>query len=102
MWLCYSSCICESLRYLLFPFEHSFVYIPNLPFDKIDILDSPVPYLIGINTSQISAEELINPYRIICEVGTSTLYGNTSKLKLPLKEEMKIKSKLILLRSKCL
>ena len=93
-------CICESLRYLLFPFEHSFVYIPNLPFDKIDILDSPVPYLIGINTSQISAGELINPYRIICEVGTSTLYGNTSKLKLPLKEEMKIKSKLILLRSK--
>ena len=93
-------CICESLRYLLFPFEHSFVYIPNLPFDKIDILDSPVPYLIGINTSQISAEELINPYRIICEVGTSTLYGNTSKLKLPLKEELKIKSKLILLRSK--
>ena len=93
-------CICESLRYLLFPFEHSFVYIPNLPFDKKDILDSPVPYLIGINTSEISAEELINPYRIVCEVGTSTLYGNTSKLKLPLKEEMKIKSKLILLRSK--
>ena len=93
-------CICESLRYLLFPFEHSFVYIPNLPFDKKDILDSPVPYLIGINTSEISAEELINPYRIVCEVGTSTLYGNTSKLKLPLKEEMRIKSKLILLRSK--
>ena len=93
-------CICESLRYLLFPFEHSFVYIPNLPFDKNDILDSPVPYLIGINTSEISAEELINPYRIVCEVGTSTLYGNTSKLKLPLKEEMKIKSRLLLLRSK--
>ena len=93
-------CICESLRYLLFPFEHSFVYIPNLPYDKNDILDSPVPYLIGINTSEISAEELINPYRIVCEVGTSTLYGNTSKLKLPFKEEMKIKSRLMLLRSK--
>ena len=93
-------CICESLRYLLFPFEHSFVYIPNLPVDKKDILDSPVPYLIGINTSELSAEELINPYRIVCEVGTSTLYGNTSKLKLPLKEEMKIKSRLILLKSK--
>ena len=93
-------CICESLRYLLFPFEHSFVYIPNLPIDKKDILDSPVPYLIGINTYEISAKELINPYRIVCEVGTSTLYGNTTKLKLPYKEEMKIKSKLILLRSK--
>ena len=93
-------CICESLRYILFPFEYSFVYIPNLPLDKKDILDSPVPYLIGINTSEISAEELINPYRIVCEVGTSTLYGNTSELKLPYKEEMKIKSKLILLRSK--
>ena len=93
-------CICESLRYLIFPFELSFVYIPNLPFEKKDILESPVPYLIGINTSQISAEELIYPDRIVCEVGTSTLYGNTSKLKLPLNEEKKIKSKLILLRSK--
>ena len=93
-------CICESLRYLLFPFEHSFTYIPNLPFEKKDYLDSPVPYLIGINTSELSGEELINPYRIICDVGTSTLYGDTSKLKLPLEEEIKIKSKLIILRSK--
>ena len=93
-------CICESLRYLMFPFEYSFVYIPNLPLDKKDILDSPVPYLIGINTSEISATDLKNHDFIVCEVGTSTLYGNTSKLKLPYNEEMKIKSRLILLRSK--
>ena len=93
-------CICESLRYLMFPFEYSFVYIPNLPIDKKDILDSPVPYLIGINTSEISAQELTNHDFIVCDVGTSTLYGNTTKLKLPFQEEMKIKSRLLLLRSK--
>ena len=95
-------CICESLRFLLFPFRWLHCYIPNLPYDQISLLDSPMPYLIGINTTKTSAQDLsINfPSHIICEVGTSTLYGNISNLKLPKNEEKKIKSKLILLKSK--
>ena len=93
-------CICEALSFLLFPLEYIYVYIPNLPFEKKDYLNSVCPYLMGINTSELSPDELINDYRIVCDVGTSTLYGDTSKLKLPLEEETKIKSKLILLRSK--
>ena len=95
-------CICESLRFLLFPLRWLHLYIPNLPYEHISYLDSPMPYLIGLNTSKTNAQDLINafPSHIICEVGTSTLYGNVSNLKLPINEEMKIKTKLLLLKSK--
>ena len=95
-------CICESLRYLIFPFRWLHLYIPNLPYEQISFLDSPMPYLIGLNTSKTNAQDLINsfPSHIICDVGTSTLYGNISNLKLPINEEMKIKTKLLLLKSK--
>ena len=95
-------CICESIQKLLFPFRWLHPYVPNLPYDQIGYLDSPLPYLIGINSSKISAQDLIEsfPSHIICEVSTSTLYGNVSNLKLPINEEMKIKTKLLLLKSK--
>ena len=95
-------CICESLRFLLFPFRWLHAYIPNLPYEHISYLDSPMPYLFGINTTKTNAQDLINsfPSNIICDVGTSTLYGNLSNLKLPTNEEMKIKTKLLLLKSK--
>ena len=95
-------CICESLRFLIFPFRWLHLYIPNLPYEQISFLDSPMPYLIGLNTSRTSAQDLINsfPSHIICDVGTSSLYGNISNLKLPINEEMKIKTKLLLLKSK--
>jgi hypothetical protein len=95
-------CICESIQRLIFPFRWLHSYIPNLPYDQLDYLDFPIPYLIGINSSKISAQELNNsfPSHIICEVATSTLYGNVSNLKLPINEEMKIKTKLLLLKSK--
>ena len=95
-------CICESLRFLLFPLRWLHLYIPNLPYEQMSYLESPMPYLIGINSTKTNAQDLINAYpsHIICEVGTSTLYGNVSNLKLPLNEEMKIKTKLLLLKSK--
>ena len=95
-------CICESLRFLLFPFKWLHLYIPNLPYEQISYLDSPMPYLVGINTTKTNGQDLIIsfPSHIICEVGTSTLYGNISNLKLPLNEEIKIKTKLLLLKSK--
>ena len=95
-------CICESIQKLLFPFKWLHSYVPNLPYDQIGYLDSPMPYLIGINSSNICAQDLSIsfPSHIICEVGTSTLYGNISNLKLPINEEMKIRTKLLLLKSK--
>ena len=95
-------CICESIQRLIFPFRWLHSYVPNLPYEQLDYLDSPMPYLIGINSSKTDAQDLNNtfPSHIICEVGTSTLYGNVSNLKLPINEEMKIKTKLLLLKSK--
>ena len=95
-------CICESIQRLLFPFRWLHPYVPNLPYDQLDYLESPLPYLIGINSSKTNAQDLNStfPTHIICEVGTSTLYGNASNLKLPINEEMKIKTKLLLLKSK--
>ena len=95
-------CIGESLKLLLFPLKWPHIYIPNLPYDQIKFLESPTPYLMGINSPLINIQDLINefPSNIICDVNTSTLYGNLSNLNLPKKEEIRIKSKLLKLKSK--
>ena len=95
-------CICESILRLIFPFRWLYTYIPNLPKEKSDILEIKRPYLIGIISDENNAVDLNNkfPSNIICDVNTSTLYGNTANLKLPFNEEMKIKTKLLLIKDK--
>ena len=95
-------CIGESLKLLLFPLRWPHTYIPNLPYDQIRFLESPTPYLMGINSPMIDIQSLIEqfPSNIICDVNTSTLYGNFSNLKLPIKEEIRIKKQLLKLKSK--
>ena len=95
-------CICESLLRLIFPFRWLYTYIPNLPKEKNDILEIKRPYLIGMISDKGAALDLNNKFvsNIICDVNTSTIYGNTSNLKLPFNEEMKIKTKLLLLKDK--
>ena len=95
-------CIAESLKLLLFPLRWPHIYIPNLPYENIKYLESPTPYLMGINSPLIDLHNLIEkfPSNIICDVSTSTLYGNLSNLNLPLKEENRIKSKLLKLKGK--
>ena len=95
-------CICEAMMRLIFPFRWLHTYIVILPKEKSKNLENQKPYLIGINWDKTKAEELNKKYpsNIICDVNTSSLYGNTSNLKLPLNEEMKIKTKLLLLKGK--
>ena len=95
-------CIAESLKLLLFPLRWPHIYIPNLPYDQKRFLESPTPYLMGINSPLIELQSLIDefPSNIICDVNTSSLYGNLSNLNLPTKEETRIKSKLLKLKSK--
>lgn len=40
--------VCEALLSFLFPFTWQGAYIPVLPDHMTEILDAPVPYLIGI------------------------------------------------------
>ena len=95
-------CICESMLRLIFPFRWLYTYIIILPKEKKEMLDEKKPYLIGINSNEFTSEDLNKkfPSNIICDVQTSTLYGNIANLKLPFNEEMKIKTKLLLLKGK--
>ena len=80
-------CIGESLNLLLFPLRWPHIYIPNLPYAQINYLESPTPYIMGINSPLIDIQNLVEqfPSNIICDVNTSTLYGIVSNLKLPIK-----------------
>ena len=95
-------CIGESLKLLLFPLRWPHIYIPNLPYSQINFLELPTPYIMGINSPLVDIQNLIEqfPSNIICDVNTSSLYGNLSNLNLPTKEEIRIKSKLLKLKSK--
>ena len=72
-------CICESMLRLIFPFRWLYTYIPNLPKEKNDILEIKRPYLIGMIADKGAALDLNNKFvsNIICDVNTSTIYGNT-------------------------
>ena len=42
--------ICEALLGLLFPFVWQGCYIPILPYNMLDILDAPFPFLVGVHS----------------------------------------------------
>lgn len=46
--------------YLIAPFNWPFILIPNLPYDLLNMIDSPVPFLIGILGNSESRREQIN------------------------------------------
>ena len=95
-------CICEGLKKLLFPFRWLHTYVPILPKQLLNFLESPFPYFLGISSNLIDPFELNKQYpsHIICDINSSTLYGNVASLKLPLNEELKIKKKLMILKNK--
>ena len=46
--------------YLISPFKWPFILIPNLPLDLIEMIESPVPFLIGILGDEKSYEQILN------------------------------------------
>ena len=50
----------ETLSALLFPFSWQHVYIPILPERLLDVLQAPVPFLIGIDASVLALAEQRN------------------------------------------
>ena len=93
--------ICEALIHLIFPFRWLHSYIPNLPYEQMDYLESPTPYLMGLLSSFADANELsrLYPSHVIVDACSSMMFGNVNG-RLPLIEEVKIRRKLILLRNK--
>lgn len=46
--------VAEALTTLLFPFRWEGMYIPVLPYSLLDILDAPVPFLVGLDSKYLS------------------------------------------------
>jgi hypothetical protein len=46
--------ICECLRTLLHPLKWSSVYIPTVPSLLLDLVDAPVPFILGISSSDLA------------------------------------------------
>ena len=46
--------VSEALLSLLFPFHWQGMYLPILPYSMLEILDAPVPYLVGLHARFLS------------------------------------------------
>jgi len=80
---------------LIFPLKWLHTYIPILPREQIDYLDSPTPYVMGVLSSYVDYEYLRENYpnHIICDVNTSMIYG-TPPCTLPSIEEINLRKKI--------
>jgi hypothetical protein len=62
--------ICEDIQtltsvvlgfsYLIQPFKWPYIIVPNLPLDLLNMIESPVPYLIGILGDDYLRDRLVN------------------------------------------
>ena len=87
--------VTQGLLSLMFPFCWLHTYIPVLPVNQIDYLDSPTPYIIGIISNKIDYITLNErfPGHVICDLNTSTINKNGVSF-LSNVEEDKIKKKI--------
>jgi hypothetical protein len=80
----------------LFPVCWKHVLVPILPKSMIDVLDAPVPFLIGIETFILKEEYIDIPgevYRVDLDKGSISL--RDSKPKLPTKEFKILRQRLL-------
>ena len=47
----------EALLSFLFPFEWQGIYIPVMPYSLLDVLDAPVPFLVGLHARYLAQVE---------------------------------------------
>ena len=87
--------VCESLLSLIFPFKWLHTYIPILPYNQFDYLESPTPYMIGVLSSRVDYSYLNENYasHVICDINTSQINKNGVSF-LSYNEESKLRKKL--------
>jgi hypothetical protein len=87
--------ICEALIKLIFPFKWLHPYIPILPSKQIEFLGTPTPCIMGVLSSSVDYQQLLETYpsHIICNVDTSEIYSECL-VTLPRIEETKLRKKL--------
>jgi len=58
--------VCEALLSFLFPLQWQGMYIPIMPYAMLDILDAPVPFLVGLHARYlIEAKPHMRPQGVI-------------------------------------
>ncbi|OMJ69290.1 hypothetical protein SteCoe_33011 [Stentor coeruleus] len=74
--------ILEAVKELLFPLKWSLYIVPVLGPKLIEYMSSPVPILIGINSTQVSVESALkeNPSAVILDIDSNILYNSSSSL----------------------
>ena len=86
----------ETLTALLFPFSWQHVYIPILPARLLDVLQAPVPFLIGIDEEVLSVAEsqrIIPDDVVQVDLNTNALMCNSdlaARMHLPQKQFHKL------------
>ena len=70
--------ICPSFLKLLFPFKYIHSFVPVLPYENLELLDKPGPFLFGVLSSQISVKEIQEEYpgKIIVDIDSNEIFEN--------------------------
>ncbi|XP_068959032.1 myotubularin-related protein 5 isoform X3 [Petaurus breviceps papuanus] len=65
---------CRGLLALLFPLRYSFTYVPILPAQLLEVLSTPTPFIIGVNSLfQSATQELLDVIVADLDGGTVTV-----------------------------
>ncbi|XP_038612156.1 myotubularin-related protein 5 isoform X2 [Tachyglossus aculeatus] len=65
---------CRGLLALLFPLKYSFTYVPILPAQLLEVLSTPTPFVIGVNSIfQAETQELLDVIIADLDGGTVTV-----------------------------
>jgi hypothetical protein len=65
--------ICECLRILMYPLQWCSVYIPTVPSLLLDLVEAPVPFILGISTTDLDRVDngaLSSIVLVDCDMGT--------------------------------
>ncbi|XXQ36155.1 UDENN domain-containing protein [Plasmodiophora brassicae] len=74
--------VCECLIALIFPFRWTNVYIPLLPRGILQVLESPVPFIIGTLTENLEHIQLA-PHCVLLDIDMSIVTCESSLVLLP-------------------
>ena len=84
---------CVALVSFLFPLCWKHVLIPILPVNMTDVLDAPVPFLIGVDPALLTGEIPAEVYRVDLDNGSISL--RDAKPMMPSKEFKVLKQRLL-------
>ena len=74
---------CDFLRQLVLPLPYTNTYVPFLPTDLVHIIEAPVPYILGANTTSIVGSEVDLSDTIVIDLDTRAVTVGSTLLEGP-------------------